>query len=71
VAFFAKWSELKKSAEWMAEGSVPRDNPRFERLRRKYLTASALMAYGFVPATALIAISLLLLLVAILGEHFG
>ena len=66
VRLFTAWDDLKESAEWMAEGSVPRDDPKFDRLRRNYLQASALMAYGFVVFLALFAILVLFLLVVLL-----
>jgi hypothetical protein len=70
VSFLPKWADLKKSAEWRAEGSFSRDDPRFEGLRRNYLTTSALEAYGLFAFAALIALFTILLLAAILGEHF-
>jgi hypothetical protein len=71
VRFYVKWADLKKSAEWRAEGTFPRGTPEFERLRRMYLTADAAVAYGFVGAMALIVVSVIVMLIAILGERFG
>lgn len=69
VRFYVKWADLKKSAEWRAEGTFARGTPEFER--RNYLRTSAMEAYGYVAFTALIAILTVAMLIAILGERFG
>jgi len=71
VRFYVKWADLKKSAEWRAEGTFARGTPEFERLRRNYLRTSAMEAYGYVAFTALIVFCTIVLLIAILGQRFG
>jgi hypothetical protein len=71
VRFYVKWADLKKSAEWRAEATFARGTPEFERLRRNYLMASAMEAYGYVAIIALIVLCTMVLLIAILDERFG